>query len=284
MKFFLLIIIFSFYFFCSFSQIYSGQLINAESGQPIQFANIGIIGKNNGTVSDVKGRFKMELNSNFDNDTLCISCIGYESRKYLITNFKDDIRNIDQVKIELSPKTYQLDEVTIRPIKSKIYTLGNFCESGSPYGNAFYSKKLGTEIGVIIKLPRRKNKAYLKNFRFYVGEFTFDKFPFRLNIYSVKNGRPYENILTVPIFIEITSVGEYIIDLREYNIRTSEDFFISLEFYRISDDAEGKLIFCAIRNRNINKGNGYYRLTSQGNWNPEIVANVGFSVQVECEK
>ena len=283
MKVLSLIIIFGFYFFSSFSQIYSGQLFNIDSGQPIPFVNIGIIGKNTGTVSDVEGRFNIELNSIFDNDTLCISSIGYENIKQLVSDFKDEIGDIDLVKIALSPKVYQLNEVIIRPINTKIYTIGNFCGPNSTYGNAFYSKNLGTEVGVIIKLPRNKNKAYLKNFRFYVGHFTFDKFPVRLNIYNLKNGLPYENIFTEPIFLEITSAGEYIIDLVDYNISTNGDFFISLEYYRIPDQTKGELIFCAVHNRKMNKGNGYYRLTSQGNWMPEYGDNVGFSVQLECE-
>jgi hypothetical protein len=259
-------------------------LINKESGQPILFANIGITGKNIGTVSDATGWFKIELNSIFDEDTLCISCIGYEMRTYLIRDFKDNIRNADQVKIELLPKSYLLEEVIIQPVDTKIYTLGNFCESNSTYGNAFYSDILGTEMGVIMNLPRNKNNAFLKNFRFYVGEFTFDKFPVRLNIYNLKNDLPYENILEKPIFLEITSEGEYIIDLKKYNIITNGDFFISLEYYKIADQTEGKLTFCAVHNRRMNEGNGYYRLTSQGDWKRELFDNVGFSVQVECEK
>lgn len=270
--------------FVSFSQNYSGQIINIESGKPIPYSNIGIIGKTVGTTSDANGFFTIDLNGRFDNDTLGISCIGYTSKKYQIRNFKDDVRNTEKVKIELSPKIYQLAEVTIKPLKTKIYILGNYCEANSSYGNAFYSEQLGTEIGVLIKLPRKNKKAYLQSFRFYVGEFTFEKFPVRLNIYNLKNNRPYENILTEPIFFEIKSEGEYIIDLENYNIILDEDFFISLEYYKIPEITIGKLIFCATHRKNINKGNSYYRFTSQSNWEPEPIDNVGFSVQIECEK
>lgn len=284
MKSFLMLAILCLPFFVSFSQTYSGQIIDIESGNPVPYANIGIIGKNLGTTSDDNGFFKIELNSKFDKDTLGISCIGYTNRKYQIRSFKDDVRNPDKVKVDLSPKIYQLTEVTIKPVKRKIYTLGNYCDSNSSYGNAFYSKQLGTEIGVLIKLPHKKDKAYLQTFRFYVGEFTFEKFPVRLNIYNLKNDNPYENILTKPIYVEIKSEGEYIIDLKKYNIRLNEDFFISLEYYKIPDRTIGKLIFCATRGKNVNKGNSYFRITSQGNWVPEQVDNVGFSVQIECEK
>ncbi|NCA77908.1 MAG: carboxypeptidase-like regulatory domain-containing protein [Alphaproteobacteria bacterium] len=284
MKSFSLLVILNFTFFVSFSQTYSGQIIDTESGKPIPYANIGIVGKNVGTASDANGLFKIELNSKFDQDTLGISCIGYMNRKYQIRNFKDNILIADKAKIGLSPRIYQLPDVVIKPVKIKIYTLGNYCDPGSAYGNAFYSEQIGTEIGVIIKLPRKKVQGYLQTFRFYVGEFTFEKFPVRLNIYNLKNNKPYENILTEPIYIEIKSEGEYIIDLKKYNIKLTDDFFISLEYYKIPDRNKGKLVFCATHRKNVNKGNGYFRFTSQGNWEPEPIDNVGFSVQIECEK
>ena len=284
MKSFSILAILYFAIYVSFSQDFSGQIIDIESGKPVPYTNIGIIGKNVGTVSDASGWFNIELNTEFDKDTLCISCIGYVSKKYLIRDFKKDIRNIDQDKIQLLPKTYQLNEVLIKPIKTRIYKLGNFCEPNSPYGNAFYSNQLGTEIGILIELPRNSNKAFLQSFRFYVGEFTYEKFPVRLNIYNLKNNRPYENILTQPIYIEIESEGEYIIDLGNYDIILNEDFFISLEYYKIPNRTTGKLIFCATHGKKINKGKSYFRLTSQSNWEPELVDNVGFSVQIECEK
>ena len=284
MKLLPLVIILNFCFNSSFSQIFPCQLINGESGQPVPYANIGIIGKNIGTVSDNAGCFELELNSKFDHDTLSISCIGYVSRKYVIRDFKNSIGLKGQIKIELSPKTYQLDEVIVRPKDTKTYILGNFCESNSTYGNAFYSDRLGTEMGVVINLPKKNKKAFLKSFRFYVGEFTFDNFPVRLNIYSLKNDLPHENILKEPIFITINSEGEYIVDLVKHNIILDGDFFISLEYYMIADITAGDLIFCAVHNRKMNKGNGYYRLTSHGEWKREMFDNVGFSVQVECEK
>jgi hypothetical protein len=283
-QFIFLIMIFTLYSLNVYAQIYSGHLADKKSGQPIPYANIGIIGKNIGTASNAAGWFKMELNSIYDKDTLCISSIGYESKKFLVGDLQNNTETIHQVKIELSPKIYQLAEVIIQPINTEVYTLGNFCESNSAYGNAFYSSKLGTEMGVLIKLPHNKNKAYLTNFRFYVGKFTYNEFPVRLNIYNLKNGLPYENILTEPIFIEITSVGEQIINLKPYKIVTNEDFFISLEYYKIPDITKGELVFCAVHNEEINKGNGYHRLASQGDWNREMFDNVGFSVQVECEE
>lgn len=284
MKHLIVILILCFCPFKTYSQIYSGQLTNLENGLPIQYANIGILGKNVGTVSNNMGRFEMELSNDFDNDTLCISCIGYESRTYLINNFKNIFRNTEQIAIELTPKIYQLEEIIVKPIDLETYTLGNFCEPDSPYGNSFPSKNLGTEIGVMIKPPEDVDKVYLKEFRFYVGEFTYNYFTVRLNVYNIKDGLPDKNILNEQIFIDINSTGEYIIDLQRKNITTTSNFFVSLEYFKIPDLHEGKLIFCAVHNPDLYKGNGYYRLTSHGKWNREYGDNLGFSVKVECEE
>lgn len=266
----------------SFAQKYSGEIVDGLSGEPVPYVNIGIVSKNIGTVSNSKGEFTIELDSSQDNDSLFISCIGYKRKAFLISSLKESFNPSGKIIVELETRIYEINEVVVRPFGTKIYTLGNFCDVNSAYGNAFYSKELGTEIGVIIKLPRNKKTAFLQNLRFVVGKFTFGRFPVRINIYNLKDGKPGENILKEQILTEIKSAGEHIIDLDKYKIITDGDFFISLEYYRVPDRKFGELIFCA---KEIdNKGNGYYRLTSQGNWTPEIVANVGFSVQIKCEE
>ena len=270
--------------FSASAQRYSGFVTDKESGQPIPFVNIGITGKDIGTVSDILGWFAIEIPGENSEDTLCVSCIGYEQKTFCIRDLKSLADRADGLEFALTPKSYLLKEVVVRPVATRTYTLGNPCEADSPYGNAFYSDKLGTEMGVMIPLPRKYNRAQLKKFSCYVGEFTYDSFPVRLNVYNVKNGLPFENILAEPIFVEIIEEGEFIVDLARYNIVVHGDFFISLEYFRTADQADGKLVFCAVHRRKMRDRNGFYRLTSQGNWNREMFDNVGFSVEVECEK
>ena len=267
----------------TFGQVYSGKLINSQNHQPVPYANIGIVGENIGTTSDVKGFFSIILKSEFNKDILRISSIGFESKDYVIERFKQEFQNDNTVEIVLLPKTYSISAVIIKPVKTRYFTLGNFCDSASCYGNAFYSKQLGTEIGVQIKLPSRVKKTYINSFRFYVGEFTYSSFPVRLNIYNLDKGLPFENILKEPIFIEIKDKGEYNIDLSKMNIAVDDDFFLTLEYYRIADEVDGKLIFCAVQPKRKKQGNDFYRFTSQGKWIPGFGDNLGFSVQVECK-
>lgn len=266
----------------SFAQTFSGRVLDYISAEPVPYANIGIINKNIGTVSNLEGEFFIELSSSFDSDTLFISCIGYERQSHLISSLRNTDEGNDQIVVKLHPKIYELDEVVIKPLAEEVYTLGFFCDSNSAYGNAFYSEELGTEIGVVIDLPDDKEIAFLQSFRFIAGKFTYDKFPVRLNVYSFKEGLPDKNILMEPIYIELTEAGEYIIDLEKYKIMSNGDFFISLEYYCVADSKEGELVFCAVGEED--EGSSYYRLASHGSWMPERFANTGFSVQIKCEE
>jgi hypothetical protein len=267
-----------------FSQVYSGEVIDQKTCQPVPFANIGIAGKNVGTVSDEKGEFQIMLEPVYDQDSIYITCIGYEKKCCLVRTLKENKTSRDRLNIKLSPRTYMLDMVTIQPSNAKMYILGNFCEAGSTYGNSFYSDDLGAEMGVVLNLPRKVKKAQLRNFRFYVGKCTFSSFPVRMNVYSLKDGKPFENILKEPVSIEITGPGEYMIDLDKYNIVIHKDVFISLEYYQTIRKQDGELVFCAVHNRKQNSGNSFYRMTSQGNWQREMFDSVGFSVEVWGER
>jgi hypothetical protein len=283
-----IILLFLFGFFLTFSgltQTISGKISEGTTGKPVPFANIGVIGGNLGTASDILGLFSIDVTRANSSDTLRVSCIGYEHASFGITALRDLAKTNGEVTIELVPRTYDLLEVTVKPVKTRIYILGNHCDPESAYGNSFNSRQLGTEIGVAMELPRGRYKAWLKSFRFYVGEFSYDgAFPVRMNIYTFKDSKPDENILHEPVFIEIDGNGEYLIDLEQYNLVVTSDFFVSLEYYRVMDLSKGNLVFCAVHTRNPAKGNGYFRFVSQGAWRREFAANLGFSVVAECAK
>lgn len=280
----ILFLVFYLIFASAESQIYSGTVTDQKTGDPIPFANIGIPGRNIGTVSNAKGEFQITLAPKYDLDSICFTCIGYEKKTFKIIDLKEINPSAERLSINLSPKSYLLDMVTIQPSDAKEYTLGNFCEAGSAYGNAFYSNDLGTEMGVVLKLPRKVKRAQLRSFRFYVGTCTFESFPVRMNVYSMKDGKPSQNLLKETIFIEITGPGEYIIDLDKYNIVLVDDAFVSLEYYRVVRKKDGELVFCAVHNRKQNSGNSFYRMTSQGYWQREQYDSVGFSVEVWGER
>lgn len=97
---------FSFFFMMSTAafcqQLVEGTVVDAETGKPVPFASIGIIGTSKGTSSNLNGQFSISLTEPF---SLTVTCIGYESHT---------VNSIAEVKkIQLKPMATELEAITI---------------------------------------------------------------------------------------------------------------------------------------------------------------------------
>jgi hypothetical protein len=83
-------------------QLIEGRIIDQETGKPIPFASIGIVGTSRGTSSNLNGQFSLLAS---ESASLKISCVGYESRI---------IESLAGIKsIELKPIATQLNPVVV---------------------------------------------------------------------------------------------------------------------------------------------------------------------------
>lgn len=57
-------------------QVVESRIVDAETGQPIPFASIGIVGTSKGTSSNINGQFSLSVSGSVK---LKITCLGYES-------------------------------------------------------------------------------------------------------------------------------------------------------------------------------------------------------------
>jgi len=101
-----LFLLFSLIFsFAMNAQEIKSKLIDSITKEPIPYANI--IFKKGGTISNEEGKFTFLFSKNAKaTDTLMISCIGYETIKKPLTQFKDSV-------IFMLPKTNELKEVIL---------------------------------------------------------------------------------------------------------------------------------------------------------------------------
>lgn len=247
-----------------------GIVINEESNAPIAFVNIGFIGKTTGTVSSINGDFTLNLDSISDNDTLRFSIIGYEPQILLLK----DVSNKSNLRIGLKEKVYALNEIIINEEGLKENILGCKSESKRMIASP-KSHLLGTEFGIKVKL--KKNPTYIENFNFYIVKNDLEKLTFRLNIYSIKNELPHENLLNENIIFTLgnNQNGKFSIDLEKYNIVVKDDFIVTLECIDQSgsiDIKKGFLMSAAIG------GSIYHRSTSQANWDKLSGVQIGFNL------
>src|SRR6187455_2270243 len=83
-----------------FSQsIYSGIVKDSVSSKPLSYVNIGIVNKDVGTVSDKDGKFSITIDEKFNNDSLRISIVGYETRIFKISEFKSSVSGDGEIKL-----------------------------------------------------------------------------------------------------------------------------------------------------------------------------------------
>jgi hypothetical protein len=83
-------------------QFVQGKVVDKETGKPVPFASIGIIGLPRGTSSNIDGEFSLNAPNPY---SLRITCLGYES---VTLNSADSI-----LTIELKPIATQLEEIVI---------------------------------------------------------------------------------------------------------------------------------------------------------------------------
>ena len=81
-------------------------IITDEQGEPLVGASIVIKNSNIGTVSDINGRYSMDLSSNNKNSNLIFSFVGYENQEI-------SIGNNSFINTQLSPNTHELQEVVV---------------------------------------------------------------------------------------------------------------------------------------------------------------------------
>lgn len=90
----------------SFGQIFTGRVIDSQKAVALPYANIFVRGKSVGGITDIRGHFAIDMTKSSLSDSVVISYLGYESisipRRQITSGFYD---------IELSPVSYQLDEV-----------------------------------------------------------------------------------------------------------------------------------------------------------------------------
>jgi len=58
-------------------QLITGRIVDAATHKPLAYVNIGINTKNIGTISTTDGSFSLRLPTNYRNDTLTFSLVGY---------------------------------------------------------------------------------------------------------------------------------------------------------------------------------------------------------------
>jgi CarboxypepD_reg-like domain len=253
------------------AQTIHGVVYQSGSEKPVEYANVGISGKNVGTVTDASGRFSLDIAPEFDSEVLLISLLGYTPLQVKVAELRRNTVNT----LYLEEKAIALKEVVIKPRKVKERVMGVTTQSKAIMAG-FKDNLLGYEAGILMKV---KKSAVIKMVKIHIAQCSYETIFFRLNVYEVDGKKSYTNILREPIYLDIQASAikdEIQIDLSDKNIVVEGDFLVTLE--HVKDLGPGLLHFCSTLSTKT-----YYRKTSQGQW-LTVPIGVGISVVADVEQ
>jgi len=229
-----------------------GTLRDADSGEPVPFANIGIPDQQTGTVSDENGRYRLPVRA--EPDAAIISAIGYATERYSLKELRA------APDLLLQPQAYLTDSVVVRASR-----LGPEQELGyrmAKRGNSIgmTGRLLGFEIGA--RIPVEK-ETLLKKAHFTLNHAKGDTVLLRVNLYRWGDGRPGEPLLLENILLEAgRERGTLTVDLSAYELIVYEDVFLALEWVKdFSGLLEAGITF-RCKSSPARNANLYTRLTS----------------------
>jgi len=222
-----LFLIFTIVFLCN--SVYSQYYIkDIKTGECIEFATIFNFSANTGTYSNKSG-FKIQATPN---DTLIISCVGYYSDTIIYTaNLKKEIF--------LTPKIYQIDEVTLKvDVKSKKHELGFRKERDK---TTFYSH-VGSEWVAYIENKNPEHTKLIESVILKTSGKRKQNIAYRINIYKKDSitGLPGDIIANLPIFQSKKHKGKKY-NLNENLIFPDTGVFVGIEWLSYLDDKGNKI-------------------------------------------
>ncbi|MFS4456271.1 carboxypeptidase-like regulatory domain-containing protein [Maribacter sp. 2304DJ31-5] len=248
----------------------NGIIVDADSEQPIEFVNIGILDKNQGTITNPRGEFNLIVPKQFETDSLTISHINYYSVRVLAKNFSNRT-------IVLRPKTTELPEVVILNKKRKTKKIGV-----KSYSKILSMRVISKNNDIIeaaqrINVPNGEIKVKAVNFALRKWS-KVDGVKVRINFYENIDNTPHRKIVLKNIITEIPTQADsdwIHIDLNKKDIYISQDFFIGIEF--IPNFENPTIVDLG---GILTKGKGYRRENSLGSWSK---LNGAASINVEME-
>ncbi len=260
------------YLFTCSAQDLVGKVMD-ENGQAIEFANVGILGTNKGSVTDEKGLFSLDISSLAKTDTLRVSAIGFKTSDIILGSIQNTESTFD---IKLEESIYELPKIDLNASAfTKKMIKGNEIRKSS-VSLGFSENILGAEAGV--KIKNKKKSTWIKKLGFAIARNKLDTLLFRVNVYELKRNKVGQKILREDIIIE-TSIEEGVVevDLSAYEIVTDKDIIVALEWIKdFGVDITTELNFYG----GLMKKPLFYKNTSHAPWKKIRAIGLGIWVEV----
>jgi hypothetical protein len=205
-------------------------VVDKDSNAGIPYVTIGLSLENTGVNADETGRFQLLSNGKFENDTLVISCVGYESKRIPISSLQDA-----SIQIELKRSTNALHEVIVAAKTKPTYLRLN--EPGSCTDcHEFQATEINwCQLSQLIRSPISNQIVSSVTFCTTGDRYPSEKALFRVRFYAVDSvlKSPSYDLCNRLIEVDATHRRNVTVDLDEYNIVIRDSaFFVGIEWLK----------------------------------------------------
>lgn len=163
--------ILAFFLICTtaFSQTISGKILDSNN-KPIPYVTLQI-GPNYGVITNEEGVFTLEIDNFSDSDTVSISCLGYKSLEFKLSDFNKKSYLLEDSISELSEVFVTNKQLTVEEILNNVRTniSKNYSNTGKQkvfmrVSNNFNQKDFDFEISKSSNFNKSQIKEINRNF------------------------------------------------------------------------------------------------------------------------
>ncbi|WP_316755032.1 carboxypeptidase-like regulatory domain-containing protein [Pedobacter aquatilis] len=252
-------------------ELISGKITDAKGG-PLSYVNIGVKGGKIGTISDVKGNFKLSIPQDLLAESFTFSCIGFQEQTFSGT----ELAKQPNLQITLSEKIELLNEVKISNTKRKVRKLG--ITGRTPMVSIPTSSKTSTDIFEQARLIHLQSAAKILDASIFLISNDQREVTIRVNFYAFKNGMPAERLIEKSIIKrKILKKGWLSIDLSDEDIYIAQDFVVSFEYLPDGKEDNKRIVFAA----KLGASDSWLRSNSLGLWRKNEVGGATMYVTAE---
>lgn len=196
--------------FVGYSQEIYCKLLSRSDSSNVPYASVIFENKKVGFHSDEFGRFTLKSNQSID--TIKIRSIGFQDTLVIV----DKSKVKGELLIYLPVKSIILPEFRVLSI-NKPYTSKKPKKTGSlqQWGG------VGSQYGLLLNDEKLIGRKMLKA-HFYLALGGNPRYPFRIRIYSIKQGKPDQELSHESIIVRATQQGWNEFDISQYDIYVPE--------------------------------------------------------------
>lgn len=244
------------------AQPISGRVTDSRTHAVLPYANIGVVDKALGTVTDEQGAYTLAFQQSLAAETVRVSSLGYAPRTLTLAELAA------HPNVALTPEAVPLAEVQVKgkALFRRTHTLGTM-GSSKIFDYRFSAANLGWQVGTVIKLSRRPSRLVDANL--CIAYDAPAQATFRINFYRLDaQGQPTETKLVDHDLIVTRPLvhGPMTIDLRAENLVLNEDFFLAVELLYRGGIGSPEEPYAFSASMGPTKSKVFSRRTSQARW------------------